>query len=46
MTRHLAQQHPDTYSEIRVVPAAHVRQWLDDVRPQAYRDALINDVEA
>jgi hypothetical protein len=45
MTRHLAQQHPDTYSEIRVVPAAQIRQWLDDVRPQAYRDALINDVE-
>jgi hypothetical protein len=45
MARQLAQQHPDTYAPIRVVPAAQVRTWLDDVRPQAYRDALINDVE-
>jgi hypothetical protein len=45
MMQQLAQQHPDTYAPIRVVPAAQVRQWLDDVRPQAYRDALVNDVE-
>jgi hypothetical protein len=45
MMRQLAQQHPDTYAPIRVVPAAQVRKWLDDVRPQAYRDALTNDVE-
>lgn len=45
MARHIAQRHPETYGEVRVVPAHQVRAWLDDVRPQAYRDALTHDVE-
>jgi hypothetical protein len=45
MARHIAQRHPEAYGEVRVVPAHQVRAWLDDVRPQAYRDALTHDVE-
>ncbi len=45
MARHIAQRHPETYGEVRVVPAHQVRAWLDDVRPQAYRDALTHDLE-
>jgi hypothetical protein len=45
MARHIAQRHPETYGEVRVVPAHQVRAWLDDVRPQAYRDALTHDVD-
>jgi hypothetical protein len=45
MARHIAQRHPEAYGEVRVVPAHQVRAWLDDVRPQAYRDALTHDLE-
>ncbi len=45
MAQHIAQRHPEAYGEVRVVPAHQVRAWLDDVRPQAYRDALTHDVE-
>jgi hypothetical protein len=45
MTQQLARAHPEVYGKVRVVPAAQVRTWLDDVRPQAYRDALLSGGE-
>ncbi len=40
----VAQRHPRIFSRVRIVSPTQVRGWLNDVRPQAHRDALIQDL--